>query len=71
MTREFWGDGNKPPLRHLHGSLERLGVEYVDVGRVLLGDLDPDEEPAALYLVSHPNLRANRIIARTLAPHVR
>lgn len=66
-----YGDGKNPPLRHLHAELERLNVAYVDVGRALLDSLGTDEGAGALYLTSHPNARANRIIARTLAPHVR
>ncbi|MEE2711998.1 MAG: GDSL-type esterase/lipase family protein [Planctomycetota bacterium] len=66
-----YAEGKHPPLRHLHAELERLGVKYTDVGRAMLDRLATHEDARALYLTSHPTPRANRIIATTLAPHIR
>lgn len=66
-----YGEGKRPPLRHLHAELERLSVDFVDVGRALLDSLEAHEGADALYLESHPNARANRVIAKALATHIR
>jgi len=68
-----YADGGRPPLRDLHEELDRLNVPYLDVGAALRGSLADGEDPAVLYVngTGHPNARANAVIARTLATHLK
>ena len=68
-----YADGGRPPLRDLHEELDRLNVSYLDVGAALRGSLADGEDPAVLYVngTGHPNARANAVIARTLATHLK
>jgi hypothetical protein len=68
-------EGGRPPLRYLHGELERVSVPFADAGTALWQSLDhgSGEKPEVLYVngVGHPNRRANGVIARVVATLVR